>query len=193
MKDWIIRLERLSDLLSEAGVDWNPWIWNLVIRVRRGARLPPELVAEMKSSLDMLRAIVARTTTVEDLREFLRRCETNARETNVESHSDLAERWRELAERTSRTGRVYLEEADELTMEALGERAFRIDEVEAGEAWPARGPSLPGMSLREPEREYLVKPKKPEPRAASPLRSLSALVRAWDRGDLEPKGRRNEG
>jgi hypothetical protein len=178
-RDWHDRLEDLSESLLEAGIDWNPWRWNRVIRVRRGSHLPPELVADMKSRLEMLRAIVARSIKVEELRKFLRQCEANARKADPA----LAERWLELAERTSITGEVYLEEADALTVEELGERIFRIEAVAPEEAWPEAEPSLPGPD--GPEIDPLIR-SEPEPRPAAALRSLGALVRAWDRGDLEP-------
>lgn len=162
-----------------------------MIRVRRGTHLPPELVAEMKSCLDMLRAVVKLTTTVEQLREFIRKCEDNARAEGLET--TIAKRWRELAARTSETGALYLEEADALTMEKLGERAFRVEEAEPGEGWPAGGPALPGLGLQEVDRSYVGKVKAPQPRPASALRSLGALLRAFERGDLQPKERRDEG
>ena len=37
MTVWIVRLDRLSDSLLAAGVDWNPWIWNSVIRAASAA------------------------------------------------------------------------------------------------------------------------------------------------------------
>lgn len=187
-RNWRDRLEELRKSLLEAGIAWNPWRWNKVIRVRRGTHLPPDLVADMKSSLEMLRAIVARGTTVEEVRAFLLKCEKTAKKTDpalAERWLELAERWLELAERTSRTGEVYLEEADALMVEELGERIFTVETVAPEEAGPVARPSSPGR--REIDPESAVALREPEARPADALRSLGALVRAWERGDLEPE------
>jgi hypothetical protein len=179
-RGWHDGIEELSESLLEAGVGWNPWRWNRVIRVRRGSHLPPELVADMKSRLEMLRAMAARTTTVEELRAFLQKCEDNARKTSPA----LAERWLELAERTSRTGEVYLEEADALKVEELGEQIFRIEVVDPDPSSP--GPGLKEIDPDDVDPEFAENRREPAPRPSAALRSLGALVYAWERGDLEP-------
>jgi hypothetical protein len=138
-----------------------------------------------------LRAIVARTTKVEELREFLRQCEANGRQADPA----LAERWLELAEPTSRTGEVYLDEADALRVEELGERILRIEPVAPEEDWPVADLCSPGRMDSDPDDvdPDVVDPiqaeirREPAPRPATALRSLGALVRAWERGDLEPR------
>ena len=68
--EWARRLVRLSASLLDAGVDWTPTFWaplaRVEVRVRWRARLPPELVTEMKSALEMLRELVARMSATGD-------------------------------------------------------------------------------------------------------------------------------
>lgn len=190
MTEWQYRVERLSAALLEAGVDWNPRFVNPVIRVRRGTRLAPELVAEMTSVLEMLRAIVGRTTTVADLQEFLRKCEDKARYLERverdEAARALAARWRDLASRALENAALLLEEADDLRREGPGPPIPRIEVVHQAEGWPPLELAFSPVSMAtELDRNYKVQLEEPELRAPAALASLRALVRAWKEGALD--------
>jgi len=176
MKSWPKLYRRLLDLattLRTHGIDWTPF-GDMGVEVRRGSRIPPDVVAEMKSLLEELRALVRATTAAGEVANFVRRCRELAREFPEKSADFEA-----LAERSQRERAAYWEERELLLAAAMGEPAWGgIVFPEGGERPPFELPELSGLV----GDDYRVEP---EPTPLGGFMDLWRLVLAWESGALE--------
>jgi len=176
MKSWPELHQRLLDLattLRTHGIVWTPF-GDMGAEVRRGSRIPPAVVAEMKSLLEELRALVGATTAASEVANFVRRCRELAREFPEKSADFEA-----LAERSERERTAYWEERELLLAEAMGEPAWGgIVFPEGGERPFLEVPVLSGLSADYDGVE-------PEPTPLGGFMDLWRLVLAWESGALE--------
>jgi len=167
------RLLALAQTLRGHGIVWTPF-GDMGAEVRRGSRIPPAVVAEMKSLLEELRALVGATTAASEVANFVRRCRELARKFPEKSADFEA-----LAERSEWERTAYWEERELLLAEAMGEPAWGgILFLEGGERPPFELPELSGLI----GDDYRVEP---EPRPLGGFMDLWRLLLAWESGALE--------
>jgi hypothetical protein len=176
MRRWPKLYQRLLDLaqtLRGHGIVWTPF-GEMGVEVRRGSRIPPAVVAEMKSLLEDLRALVRAGTAASEVADFARRCRELAREFPEKSADFDA-----LAERSRRERTAHWEERELLLAAAMGEPAWGgIRFLEGGEKPPFELPELSGLV----GDDYRVEP---EPTPLGGFMDLWRLVLAWESGVLE--------
>jgi len=180
MKRWPELKERLLDLadtLRDHGIAWKPFV-ELGAEVRRGSRIPSDVVAEMRGLLGDLRAI--RPTPAEhEVASFVLRCRELARELPEKSGDFEA-----LAERSQRQRTALWEDRELLLAEVMDVPVWgTIRFVEPGEPGEYELPAfsdLPADDLHG----------RTEPTAELGFMALWRLVLAWESGALGEESER---